>query len=141
MEGDLFHQLNPIQSARRTAPQAPVGSSLSSVVGSSESNLEQFVSPHFQTWNRASRSNSWSDPVPTADDAASDVVVGRRVSNHGAVDGGERLAANWAELLDPDQAELYESLKMVYANVLMNWGLLTGKEMTMAGTQSSVVQF
>ena len=125
-----------------TAPQASVGSSLSSVVGSSESssNLEQFVSPHFQTWNRASRSNSWSDPVPTADDAATD-VAGRRGSNHAAVDVGERSTANWSELLDPDQAELYESLKMVYANVLMNWGLLTGQEKTMAGILSSAVIF
>ena len=102
----------------------------------SESNLEQFVSPYFLTWNRASRSNSWSDPVPTADDAgASNVVANsRRDSSHGADESNRgRVAVNWSELLDPDQAELYESLKMVYANILMNWGLLTGPDNT--GTQ------
>ena len=90
------------------------------------------MSPYFLTWNRASRSNSWSDPVPTADDAASNVVVNRRrdSSSHEADENRESVAVNWSELLDPDQAELYESLKMVYANILINWGLLTGQEKT-----------
>ena len=68
--------------------------------------------------------------MPTADDAASNVVVNRcrDSSSHEADESRESVAVNWSELLDPDQAELYESLKMVYANILINWGLLTGKE-------------
>ena len=117
-------------------PHTSLGSNLSSV--GSESNLEQFVSPHFLTWNRANRSNSWSEAaIPTADDAAAAAasnVIDRhrdRDSSREADEDGERVAVNWSELLDPDQAELYESLKMVYANILMNWGLLTGQEKKM----------
>ena len=110
-------------------PQTSMGSNLSSV--GSESNLEQFVSPHYLTWNRASRSNSWSDPVPTADDAASSVGANqRRGDSHEAGENRARFAVNWCELLDPDQEELHESLKIIYANILMNWGLLTGQRKT-----------
>ena len=111
-------------------PQSSMGWNLSSV--GSESNLEKFVSPHYLTWSRASRSNSWSDPVPTADDAASSVGANRRlrVDSLEADEDRARFAVNWSELLDPDQEELYESLKIIYANILMNWGLLTGKKKT-----------
>ena len=110
-------------------PQTSMGSNLSSV--GSESNLEQFVSPHYLTWNRASRSNSWSDPVPTADDAASSVGANqRRGDSREAGENRARFAINWCELLDPDQEELHESLKIIYANILMNWGLLTGQKKT-----------
>ena len=125
--GRKMNGMGHFSSILSSQPQTSTGSNLSSV--GSESNLEQFVSPYFLTWNRASRSNSWSDPVPTADDAAASNVITsrlRRDSIHEAEENRGRVAVNWAELLDPDQGELYESLKTVYANILMNWGLLTG---------------
>ena len=56
--------------------------------------------------------------MPVADDAASEEAAGG--------ERGERESseANWSDLLDPEQDGLYESLRLVYANILSNWGLL-----------------
>jgi hypothetical protein len=111
-------------------PVVPVGScaagSYMSSAGS-ESNLEQFVSPHYFTWNRTSRSNSLNDQIPTVDDVASEAdVCGKENVDMRASGGGSgsESVCNWSTLLDPTQADLYESLRQVYANCLMNEGML-----------------
>ncbi len=126
ISGDVDHssdtQYNNGSSRRHAAMAAAAITGAPFPTPSSESNMEQFVTPYV----RATRSNSWSDP------GLNEVAITVTAANSGAEQQSPAPSEEAKEdsrlenppiSLDSSQPWCYEDVRQAYASLLSIWGL------------------